>query len=484
MVDVSNRSRVPAGRREGGRFASEADGPSDGVADISGSGEYDATGVRHFAHRSDAVEAALQSDSPCYLTASGDGFDLAADPTKYRDPIYVPYDQDGDLVTEEIDFGGRPHDGWIVNPDEGMDGDMRPVMDFLDGKADSLTIRRETTDSVIWGDDEGEDETLDGETIILVSNRPPETAIRESFKDRVNGFDRFEAEKAVYDRNATKAELHWAAENANIDVAGRLAVSANAARLDPEESDRLLERVLRTDREAAGLAVQQLNLPENSKLYLAESPDPALRAAVAKRRDLPKEAEALLMRDPDDHVRAALVPHLGGARHAASEGRPVAAYPGGGGAAQTDVVRRAFGALARPEPPCARGRGEQPEDAQGGLGPHRQRREREHLRAVAGLDERVHAEGGHRERDRPEAGDREGLRACGQGPGHPLRRRDSLVEEGGPEALPAETARAVVRARRRALLERRSHDTATKDSGGQTRGRQVRRERRIRPCRR
>lgn len=311
MVDVSNRSRVPAGRREGGRFASEADGPSDGVADISGSGEYDATGVRHFAHRSDAVEAALQSDSPCYLTASGDGFDLAADPTEYRDPIYVPYDQDGDLVTEEIDFGGRPHDGWIVNLDEGMDGNMRPVMDFLGGKADSLTIRRETTDSVIWGDDEGEDETLDGETIILVSNRPPETAIRESFKDRVNGFDRFEAEKAVYDRNATKAELHWAAENANIDVAGRLAVSANAARLDPEESDRLLERVLRTDREAAGLAVQQLNLPESSKLYLAESPDPALRAAVAKRRDLPKEAEALLMRDPDDHVRAALVPHLG-----------------------------------------------------------------------------------------------------------------------------------------------------------------------------
>lgn len=311
MVDVSNRSRVPAGRREGGRFASEADGPSDGVADISGSGEYDATGVRHFAHRSDAVEAALQSDSPCYLTASGDGFDLAADPTEYRDPVYVPYDQDGDLVTEEIDFGGRPHDGWIVNPDEGMDGDMRPVMDFLGGKADSLTIRRETTDSVIWGDDEGEDETLDGETIILASNRPPETAIRESFKDRVNGFDRFEAEKAVYDRNATKAELHWAAENANIDVAGRLAVSANAARLDPEESDRLLERVLRTDREAAGLAVQQLNLPESSKLYLAESPDPALRAAVAKRRDLPKEAEALLMRDPDDHVRAALVPHLG-----------------------------------------------------------------------------------------------------------------------------------------------------------------------------
>lgn len=311
MVDVSNRSRVPAGRSEGGRFAPEATASANGVADISGSGEYDATGVRHFAHRSDAVEAALQSDSPCYLTASGDGFDLAADPTEYRDPVYVPYDQDGDLVTEEIDFGGRPHDGWIVNPDEGMDGDMRPVMDFLDGKADSLTIRRETTDSVIWGDDEGEDETLDGETIILASNRPPETAIRESFKDRVNGFDRFEAEKAVYDRNATKAELHWAAENANIDVAGRLAVSANAARLDSEESDRLLERVLRTDREAAGLAVQQLNLPESSKLYLAESPDPALRAAVAKRRDLPKEAEALLMRDPDDHVRAALVPHLG-----------------------------------------------------------------------------------------------------------------------------------------------------------------------------
>lgn len=312
MVDVSNRSRVPAGRREGGRFASEADGPSDGVADISGSGEYDATGVRHFAHRSEAVEAALQSDSPCYLTASGDGFDLASDPTEYRDPIYVPYDQDGDLVTEEIDFGGRPHDGWIVNPDEGMDGDdMRPVRDFLDGKADSLTIRRETTDSVIWGDDEGEDETLDGETIVLASNRPPETAVRESFKQKVNGFDRFEAAKAICDTNATKAELHWAAENADIDVAGRLAVSANAARLDPEESDRLLERVLRSDREAAGLAVQQLNLPEDSKLYLAESPDPALRAAVAKRRDLPKEAEALLMRDPDDHVRAALVPHLG-----------------------------------------------------------------------------------------------------------------------------------------------------------------------------
>lgn len=311
MVDVSNRSRVPAGRSEGGRFAAEANAMTDGVSDIPGSGEYEPGGVRHFTDRSEAVEAALQSDSPCYLTASGDGFDLAADPTEYRDPVYVPYDQDGDLVTEEIDFGGRPHDGWIVNPDEGMDGDMRPVMDFLDGKADSLTIRRETTDSVIWGDDEGEDETLDGETIILVSNRPPETAIRESFKDRVNGFDRFEAEKAVYDRNATKAELHWAAENANIDVAGRLAVSANAARLDSEESDRLLERVLRTDREAAGLAVQQLNLPESSKLYLAESPDPALRAAVAKRRDLPKEAEALLMRDPDDHVRAALVPHLG-----------------------------------------------------------------------------------------------------------------------------------------------------------------------------
>lgn len=311
MVDVSNRSRVPAGRKEGGRFAAEANAMTDGVSDISGSGEYDATGVRHFAYRSEAVEAALQSDSPCYLTASGDGFDLAADPTEYRDPIYVPYDQDGDLVTEEIDFGGRPHDGWIVDPNEGTDGDMRPVRDFLDGKADSLTIRRETTDSVIWGDDEGEDETLDGETIILASNRPPETAIRESFKDRVNGFDRFEAEKAVHDRNATKAELHWAAENAGIDVAGRLAVSANAARLDPEESDRLLERVLRTDREAAGLAVQQLNLPESSKLYLAESPDPALRAAVAKRRDLPKEAEALLMRDPDDLVRAALVPHLG-----------------------------------------------------------------------------------------------------------------------------------------------------------------------------
>lgn len=311
MVDVSNRSRVPAGRSEGGRFAAEANAMTDGVSDIPGSGEYEPGGVRHFTNRSEAVEAALQSDSPCYLTASGDGFGLAADPTEYRDPVYVPYDQDGDLVTEEIDFGGRPHDGWIVNPDEGMDGDMRPVMDFLDGKADSLTIRRETTDSVIWGDDEGEDETLDGETIILASNRPPETAIRESFKDRVNGFDRFEAEKAVHDRNATKAELHWAAENANIDVAGRLAVSANAARLDPEESDRLLERVLRTDREAAGLAVQQLNLPESSKLYLAESPDPALRAAAAKRRDLPKEAEALLMRDPDDHVRAALVPHLG-----------------------------------------------------------------------------------------------------------------------------------------------------------------------------
>lgn len=311
MVDVSNRSRVPAGRSEDGRFAPEATASANGVADIPGSGEYEPGGVRHFTDRSEAVEAALQSDSPCYLTASGDGFDLAADPTEYRDPVYVPYDQDGDLVTEEIDFGGRPYDGWIVNPDEGMDGDMRPVMDFLDGKADSLTIRRETTDSVIWGDDEGEDETLDGETIILASNRPPETAIRESFKDRVNGFDRFEAEKAVYDRNATKAELHWAAENANIDVAGRLAVSTNAARLDPEESDRLLERVLRSDREAAGLAVQQLNLPENSKLYLAESPDPALRAAVAKRRDLPKEAEALLMRDPDDHVRAALVPHLG-----------------------------------------------------------------------------------------------------------------------------------------------------------------------------
>lgn len=311
MVDVSNRSRVPAGRRDGGRFAPETGGGAGSVADISGSGEYDAMGTCHFARRSEAVEAALQSDSPCYLTASGDGFDLAADPTEYRDPIYVPYDQDGDLVTEEIDFGGRPHDGWIVNPDEGEDGDMRPVRDFLDGKADSLTIRRETTDSVIWGDDEGEDETLDGETIILASNRPPETAIRESFKDRVNGFDRFEAEKAICDRNATKAELHWAAENADIDVAGRLAVSANAARLDPEESDRLLERVLRTDREAAGLAVQQLNLPEDSKLYLAESPDPALRAAVAKRRDLPKEAEARLMRDPDDHVRAALVPHLG-----------------------------------------------------------------------------------------------------------------------------------------------------------------------------
>ncbi|MFR0569410.1 pentapeptide repeat-containing protein [Bifidobacterium apri] len=40
MVDVSNRSRVPAGRRDGGRFAPETGGGAGSVADISGSGEY------------------------------------------------------------------------------------------------------------------------------------------------------------------------------------------------------------------------------------------------------------------------------------------------------------------------------------------------------------------------------------------------------------------------------------------------------------
>lgn len=43
MNNASDRARVPAGRREGGRFAPEAGGRAGSVADIPGSGEYDAT---------------------------------------------------------------------------------------------------------------------------------------------------------------------------------------------------------------------------------------------------------------------------------------------------------------------------------------------------------------------------------------------------------------------------------------------------------